>query len=75
VGEGEEEDVGARERTKGQLRASWCAFIGRGGERGLRLEVMASMAMAAGGLQCIQGRGLNGEETEGVKEGGGGRWF
>jgi hypothetical protein len=41
VGEGEEEDMGARERTKGQLRAFGCAFIGRGGERGLRPEVMA----------------------------------
>jgi hypothetical protein len=31
VGDGEDEDVGARERTKGQ---PGCAFIGRGGERG-----------------------------------------
>jgi hypothetical protein len=52
---------GARERTKGQLRASGCAFIGRGGERVLRPEAMAINGHGGGGvggLDCHQGRRL-----------------
>jgi hypothetical protein len=52
-----------------------CFYRARREEEGHGRMHWPSMAMGAGGLHCIQGRGLNGEETEGVKEGGGGRWF
>jgi hypothetical protein len=47
-----------------------CALIEQGGERGVMAGIMAINGHGSpAGLDCIQGRGLNGEETEGVMEG------
>jgi hypothetical protein len=60
VGEGKDEDVGAQERTKGQ---PGCAFIGRGGERGLRPEAMA--INSHGGFKAFKRGALIREKQKG----------
>jgi hypothetical protein len=65
------ERVWEHERVqKGSCRGSWVCFYRarRGG--GATAEVMAINGHGRpDGLDCIQGRGLNGEETEGVMGG------
>jgi hypothetical protein len=62
----------ARVSEKGSHRGSRvCSYRARRGG-GATTEVMAINGHGgAVGLDCIQGRGLNGEETEGVMGGGG----
>jgi hypothetical protein len=61
----------AQVSEKGSRRGSRVCFIGRGGEGGAMAGVMAFNGHGGpAGLDCIQGRGLIGEETEGVMEGG-----
>jgi hypothetical protein len=60
------EGAGARERTKGQLRASGVGFIGRGGGRGALVgEGMDITAMGAPVFKAFKGRGLDGGERVG----------
>jgi hypothetical protein len=65
---------GRRASGRGSRRGSRVDFIGRGGREGAATGVMA--INGHGGLDCIKGERLIGEETEGgVKGGGGGRCF